>query len=67
MRELRWCGSVLQNISDITWVKPGKRRQCYKENKSSFVFWDAVPEAYYPTSRPIEPFDEKKWNNNHDG
>ena len=30
-------------------------------------FWDAVPEADYPTSRSIEPFDEKKWNKNRDG
>ena len=27
-------------------------------------FGGAVPEADYPESRSIEPFDEKKWNNN---
>ena len=39
MKELRCCGNVVKNISDGTWVNPGKRRQCYKENKASFVFW----------------------------
>ena len=66
MKELRQCGSIVENISDGAWVKPGKRRQCYKKN-ASFIFWDAVPEAYYPVSRSIEPFYEKKWNNNCDG
>ena len=54
-------------ISDCTWVKPGKRRKCYKENEAAFVFWDAVTEADYTTSRSIEPLYEKKWNNNCDG
>ena len=30
MKELRWCGVVLENISYGTWVNPGKHRQCYK-------------------------------------
>ena len=60
MKELRWCGGVVESISDGTWVKPGKLRQCYKENEAAFVFWDAVPEADYPTSRSIEPFYEKE-------
>ena len=38
MKEIRWCGGVVENISDGTWVKPGKRRQCYKENEAAFVF-----------------------------
>ena len=29
-KELRWCGGVVENISDGTWVNPGKHRQCYK-------------------------------------
>ena len=35
--------------------------------KQHFFFWDAVPEADYPASRSIEPFDGKKWNKNCDG
>ena len=66
MKEPCWCGGVVEDISDDTYVNPGKCHQYYKENESSF-FWDAVPEADYPTSRSIEPFDEKKWNNNCDG
>ena len=45
MKELRLCGIVVENISDGTWLKPGNHRQCYKEKKASFIFWDAVPEA----------------------
>ena len=33
-KELIWCGSVVENISDGTWVNPGKRRQCSKENEA---------------------------------
>ena len=67
MKELCWCVSIDENISDGIWFNPGKRHQCYKENKASFIFWDVVPEADYPTSRSIEPFDEKKRNKNRDG
>ena len=67
MEELRWCGGVVKNISDGTWVKPGKRCKCYKEKKAAFSFWDAFTEADYPASRLIETFDEKKWNTNCDG
>ena len=66
-KELSWCGGVVKNISNDTWVNPGKCHKCYKENKAAFVFWDASPEADYPTSRSIDPFDEKEWNNNCDG
>ena len=44
-KEIRWCGGFVENISDGTWVKLGKRRQCYKENESAFVFWNAVTES----------------------
>ena len=54
MWELRWCGGVLKNIRDGTWVKPGKHCQCYKENEVEFVFRDAVPETDHPTLRSIE-------------
>ena len=64
MKELCCCGGIFENISDDACVNPGNRRQYYKENEAAFVFWDAVLEADYPASRSIEPFDEKKWNNN---
>ena len=64
--EIRWYGGVVENISDGTWVNPGKRHQRYKENEAEFVFLDSVPEADYPASRSIETFDENKWNNNCD-
>ena len=45
MKELRWCGGIVKNISDGTCVKPGNRRQHYKQNEAAFVFWGAVLEA----------------------
>ena len=38
MKELRWCGGVVENISDGTGVNPGKLRQCYKEMKHNSFF-----------------------------
>ena len=34
MKELRWCGIIVENISDGIWFNPGKRRQCCKENRA---------------------------------
>ena len=45
MKEVRWCGGVVEKISDGTLFNPGKLRRCYKENEAEFVFWCAVPEA----------------------
>ena len=64
MKELHWCGGIVKNIRDGTCIKPGNRRQHYKENEAVFMFWDAVLQADYPATRSIEPFSEKKWNNN---
>ena len=66
-KELRWCGGTVEQVSDNTWVKPGCRRKCYKTHEAAFVHWDAVPEADLPSTRSIEPFDEKKWNGNCSG
>ena len=41
--------------------------QMLQKNEAIFVFWDAVPDADYPTSCSIEPFDENKRNKNCDG
>ena len=45
MKEVHWCGGIVENISDGTCVKPGNRHQHYKTNEAAFVFWDAVLEA----------------------
>ena len=37
------------------------------KTKQHLFFWDAVPKADYPTSRSIEPLDEKNRNKNCDG
>ena len=49
------------------WVKVGNYQQCYKPNEAALVYWDAVPEANYPASRSIEPFDEMKWDKSCNG
>ena len=61
----RYCGKT----SDDTWVKAGKRQQCYKPNKVAFIYCDAVPKPKdnYPASHSIEPFGEMKWNKNCNG
>ena len=30
MKEIRWCGSIVENINYGTCFKPGKRHKCYK-------------------------------------
>ena len=42
----------------------GESSLTLQKNEAEFVFWDSVLEADYPATRSIEPFSEKKWNNN---
>ena len=43
-KDLRWCSGIVEIVCDGTWIKAGKRRQCYKEGEAAEVFWDAIPE-----------------------
>jgi hypothetical protein len=36
--DLRWCGGVIEEVSDGTWIIPGKRRKCYKEGEAAKVY-----------------------------
>ncbi len=47
---------------DDTWVKSGKRRQCYKTGEAAEVLRDEIPDADIRVSRTREPFDPLKWN-----
>ena len=29
-KDLHWCSGIEERVCDRTWIKPGKRRQCYK-------------------------------------
>ena len=44
-KDLRWCSGIVEIVCDGTWIKAGKRRQCYKEGEAAEVFWDAIPEC----------------------
>ena len=54
----------MERVCDGTWIKAGKSRQCYKEGEAAEVFWDAIPEYNIETSRSIEAFHSRLWNEN---
>jgi len=60
--QLRWCGGVVEKISDGTWLYPNARTRCYKENDAAFIYWDPVEECDFPASRSIQELKENKWN-----
>jgi hypothetical protein len=43
-----WCRGVVERVCDDTWVKSGKRRQCYKAGEAAEVLWDEIPDADMP-------------------
>ena len=60
------CGQVggkMLEVSDGTWLIPGKHTKCYKKNVTANVFWDAVKEANCSQCKSIEEFCPKKFNN----
>ena len=54
-KDLRWCSGIVEIVCDGTWIKPGKKRQCYKEGEAA-KFWDEIPECNLEASRSIDPF-----------
>ncbi len=62
-----WCGGVVEEVCDGTWIIPGKRSKCYNEGEAAKVLWDAIPDANLPSGHTIEPFAERKYNKNCDG
>ena len=52
---LLWYGGIVEIVCDGTWIKPGKKRQCYKEGEAA-KFWDEIPECNLEASRSIDPF-----------
>ena len=54
----------MERVCDVTLIKEGNRRQCYKEGEASGVFWDAIHECNMEASSSIEPFHSRLWNKN---
>ena len=59
---MSWCSGILERVCDRTWIKAGKRRQCYKEVEAAELFWGAIPECNMEASRFIEPFQSRLWD-----
>ena len=59
MKEISWCVSVVEKISDGTWFSRVNAVNVTKKTRHN-CFWDAAPEADYPASRSIETYDKKE-------
>ena len=64
IKELRWCGGLVERICDGSWLIPGSRRKKYKVGEDADIFCYAIPEADLEPSRCIVPLNPKKWNKN---
>ena len=62
IKELRWCGGLVERICDGSWLIPEIRRKKYKVGQAADIFWDAISEADLGLSRCIVPLNPKKWN-----
>ena len=62
MTDTRWCGGVVQAVSDGTWRKTQRGASCWKEGEAAKVMWDPIPEVNISTYEPsIEEFKPSKW------
>ena len=66
-RELRPVGRKILEVSNGTWLIPGRRTVCYEKNEAADVLWDEVKEANCKQCRSIEKFDPNKFNKNCEG
>ena len=66
--DTRWCGGVVEAVSDGTWRKTRRGKACWKIGEVAKVMWDPVPEVGITTNYPtIEEFKPNKWNQDCDG
>ena len=49
-------GGQILEVSNTTWLIPGRGTKCYKKNAAANVLWDAAEEANCPKCRSIEEF-----------
>ena len=60
-----WCGGVIKEICDGTWIIPtksGRGKKCYKEGEAADIYWDAVESAGFEAGRAIVELNPRKWN-----
>lgn len=62
IKELRWCGGLVERICNSSWLIPGSRRKKYKVGEAADIFWDAIPQADLGPSRCIVFLNPKRWN-----
>ena len=47
-KQLCWCAGTVEQVSDGTWVMPGKRSKCFKGGEAAQVRWGEIPDADLP-------------------
>ena len=60
-----WCGGVIKEISDGTWIIPtvsGRGKKCYKKGEAADIYWEAVETAGFLAGRAIVELNPRKWN-----
>ena len=69
--ELRWCGALVEAVSDGTWARTGRNgkrlKTMYKVGEAAQVFWDAVEETGEPAQRQLIELKPGMWNGNEAG
>ena len=67
----RWCGALIESVSDGTWAKTGVRGKIlkisYKEEEAANVFWEAVEETDEPAQCQIIELKPTSWNGSEAG
>jgi len=69
--DLRWCGALVESVSDGTWAKTGVRGKIlkisYKGEEAANVFWEAVEETDEPAQCQIIELKPTSWNGSKSG
>ncbi len=64
--ELRWCGALVEAVSDGSWARTGRNgkrlKTMYKVGEAAQVFWDAVEETGEPAQRQLIELRPGMWN-----
>ena len=65
---LRWCGALVESVSDGTQAKTGvngrRLKNCFKEGEAAHVYWDVVENTFEPAQRQLIEVKPELWNSN---